>query len=307
MEEFASFDDLKRVYRRLHNALKVAKKLNGKEPSVLLAMLDVKSNPRYQLLLDSAVRSGELDTRSLDQLLERQLIRPTDDMLGYSITARGIWEVEVRTEGFQDPVYLVDGLDDKFFAALFEKPKPLSDKEKIIILFMISIRAFNEWAAVDLRLGDQALDHMAQLIEKTHSFLLEQGNIQKLKKEDIFGKSGNEHPVFNLIRHTDKIPRKTRNIFSSLGDQKFCLKLFDEDELVLKELAFLLWLIFGERLDYAGQENLNKFCLSASREKSIYIFGPGAKHLCKPRFDGVIPDAYQEYLLGRERWGRLGV
>lgn len=281
---------LQKFYNKLKENLILKNK--HKYESLIHSFLEVTSNTRYLILNESSIEKNKVPNNVLDYLLNKDLIRPTDDIGYFTITAQGIWQIETEINNF-DYKSIVEFLDKKFFS-LFNNTKNLSEKEKIIILSMIAIRSFSSSTALNLKIADNILSNMKDLIKDTYDLLKSFHVIKDLKKDNLFGAKGNEHPVSNLIRHTVDLPKKTRGIYTAIGYQKYYLNLFKNNEVSKIELSFLLWLIFGEGTNLKIEDEVNNFCLENAYTKGIYLFKKENLNFINPKYDDIVKDAFLE-------------
>ena len=295
-EEYFKF--LQKFYRKLQENLKFKNKL--KNGSVFSTFMDIKSNPRYSFLKEASLEANKIPKLVLEYLLSKEYIRAIDKLDFYTITAKGVWEVETKEFNFNHNT-LINILDEKLFS-LFKQSGSITDKEKVILLSMITIRAFSEKTFLDLKIGDTILSEMEGLIKDSYNILKTQGFISTLKKEMIFGAKGNEHPVSNLIRHTDGLHKKTKGIYTAIGNQKYYLNLFKNNQISKNDLSYIIWLIFGNKVTWSAEEAINDFCIKNAYGKGIYLYNSNNLIFINPQYDNIIKDAFFEYNINKSKW-----
>ncbi len=280
---------LTKFYQKLYNNIeKNKKKVN--ENSIIITFLDLKSNVRYQLLNESSISSHKIPQKILIDLQNKKLIRSTDTLNSYTITAKGIWEVESKNSIINETI-LLDYLDQKLFNVYNISDKPLTDKQKVILFSMIAARTFSEKSSIDLKKEETVMDTWKEIVDKSYEKLKSLNLISKLDQKDLYGKVGTEHPVSNLYRHTDELPKKTRGLFKALGNQKYFLDLFQNSEISKENLDFLFKQIFENKvLSSADIYEIDKFCRDIASTKNIYIFDPREHLFSKPEYDEIIRD-----------------
>ena len=283
------FNYLRKYYSKLQDYLVLKRKL--KQNSVLISLLNIKSNAAYEALSKSAIQSMHVPKAFFDHLLSIGYIRRTD-IHGYStITCKGVWKVE-DDEGNLNLNKLLGSIDAKFFD-VFARARSLTDKEKIVILSMISVRSFSENSALDLKKEDRVLTELQELIVSAYRLLQRHNIIGSLTEDKIFGAKGNEHPVSNLIRHTDPLQKKTRGIFKNVWPQKYYLDLFKDSDISEEGLVFLFGLIVKDQFTFQLVNDLKKFCLENAYKKSAYLYDFSKHIFTKPEYDEFVPEAIE--------------
>src|SRR2546427_2690482 len=159
----------------LYDTLRIATKAAGrlKDESVLASLLGVKSNVRFDLLTESSLRAGEDLREDIASLLRRGYVLKGVDAFKYMISAKGIWEVEVR-RGIMTPDRLIDYLDSKQFRPL-SRPQGLNAKERVIILALIAARSFGDAQPIDLHKAESVKEQWRIIFEKSYDLLNELG------------------------------------------------------------------------------------------------------------------------------------
>jgi hypothetical protein len=263
-----NYSYLKKIYQKLYDTLeKNNKKITKK--SLILTFFNIKSNDRNQLLREGAIQGFKIPATVMSYLEKNNLIRQTDEAMFYSITAKGIYEVECKKEVINNDIFL-NFFDKKFFNPFKLSEKSLSEKQKIIIFSMIAIRSFSEDSALDLKKSEKTLNAIQDVINSTYNKLKSLKLIPKLKFDNLYGKKGNEHPVSNLIRHTDELPKLTKNVYKALGNQKYYLDLFSNNSFLKNNLNLLFEKIFDDKkLQILEVEDLSSFCNKIDSEKKF--------------------------------------
>lgn len=255
----------------MHEELKRCLAVNGKliDDSVIISFLNIKSNGRLSLLDESAFELHSFNGAH-KEYLDNNLIQKVGPGTTYCLTAQAIWQQEKSI--LVDNELLVDFLQRKIFNCPTEDVF-LTEKERVILLAFILGRAFSSHASMDLKLGDQFLNNWEAIIVRSYDLLTELHCIIKLKRKDLFGRQGNEHPVSNLIRHTDPLPKKTGLLFNALGDQKYVLKLAKDDTEMISEvnLTLMFSLIFDRQttLSLAETDKIADVCIQTANNIGI--------------------------------------
>lgn len=241
-----------------------------KNRSIFINLLDVKSNDRFRLIRDSSIKDPKFSKSILMNLLENNLICESDEINTYLITGKGVWEIE-KNRNYISEKYLLDYLNSKFFQ-IANKTKPLNDREKVILLAMIAARTFSDKSPVDLKKDVYCMNSWKKILDTSCDLLIRLKIVKKLDSTTLYGKEGNEHPVSNLIRHTDSLPKKTRGIYKAIRDQKYFLDIYQNNVISTEKLSYLFNLIFGSSLELNQVEDILPFLNKIAYECDIYLF-----------------------------------
>jgi hypothetical protein len=293
-----SYRYLRQLYDGYRNSLERKKKLRS--GSALLSSLSIKNNERFRALNEASMSLNNIPAERLLELKESGLIRNTDDVSTYTISAKGVWEIE-RADGVLNEADLLDFIDNNYFD-LFEAGKPLTEKEKVIIFGLLAARAFSAASCVDMRKDTPVKNAWKDVMVSSFSMLREMGVIKKLTMDDLMPENGIEHPASHLIRHTDQLPRKTRAIFKASGKNKYYLDVEDGDNVSLERIAYLFWLVFGESANPENIDDINDYCTKIAYNASIRVFDMAEHKFSSPRYDELMRDGLVESILSRARW-----
>ncbi|AGB04590.1 hypothetical protein AciM339_0710 [Aciduliprofundum sp. MAR08-339] len=289
-----SKDVLKFMYDKLYDELKKSEKL--KQKSVLISLIEMKSNRRFEMLLKSSAVKGEgIGKLVRDELINQgYIIKILDaDTVRYILSGKGIWYIEKDILGIDG---IVSYLDRKFFGE-YKKVPNLTNKEKVILWTLISVGAFFKDQAIDLKRDDYSKDKIKEVLNKSLSFLKQFGVVPKnFSEKELYGKPGNEHPVSHLIRHTDKLPKKTLGIYKVDYPQKYYLNLYEQTNNSFDQdgLAYLYSLIFKNKLEHI-KEQAFKFVKEIYNEYNIYIFPEISISLWNMK--EYLEDSFHKYIL----------
>lgn len=290
MEEMY-FIPLKRFYQKLYDTVeKNRKKLD--KGSIFISFLNVKSNVRGDLLRQSAIESFQFLPDIIMYLENNGLIRETETAGQYVISAKGVWEIEKNNNVLNEAI-LLEYLDDKLFNLCKSAEKPLSERLKVVLLSMIAVRVFSIDSPLDLKkTSEKTLNAVKDTVDESYNILKSLNLISKLDTVDLYGKPGNEHPVSNLLRHTDELPKVTRGIFKAPGNQKYFLDVYKNGQVSKDNLKYLFEKILGDKkLQDSELISLSDFCCKIAHEKSIYLFDDIKNYIfSKSKYDDVIKD-----------------
>ncbi len=284
-----NLDFLEKFYQKLYDNLEKMNKL--KENSIIISFLYIKSNDQYRLLNESSIFSYKIPKEIINNLQDRKLIRNTDTLNNYVITAKGIWDIENK-KNILNEIKLINYIDNKFFNVYKLSEKPLTDKQKVILFSMLAARTFSEKSSIDLKKDESIMNTWKEIVDKSYEKLTSLGIISELDKDDLFGKKENkrnEKPVSHLYRHTDELPKKTRGLFKAIGKQKYFLDISKDSEISKESLGFLFKQIFESKvLSLTEINEIDTFCQEIAFTKNIYVFDPREHIFSKPEYDEII-------------------
>ena len=232
-------------------------------------------------------------------------IRPslTGELEYYIITGIGAWEVEVKDK-IVDTNQLLEYLDKKFFYSS-KVTKTINDKERILILSMIAVRAFSLEVAINLNTDDEKqLAYVRELLERSFVLLNKYEVTKTIKsKEKIWGQSKTLGPVINLIVHTDSLPKKIKGIFKSKkGRLSYYLDLSKDKKIDTKSLGYLIWLIFGDNITGEIEEDIIEFCYNSNSEFGTKLYDKDSLIFTKTEYDDVVREALNDYFMNKSKW-----
>lgn len=276
-------------YDKLVSAIMLKK---YKNKSIFINLLDVKSNDRYVLIRESSIKNPKFSKSILLHLLENNLICESDEINTYLITGKGIWEIE-KDRKYINEKLLLEYLNSKFFE-IVKKSKPLNDREKVILLSMIAARTFSEKSTVDLKKDVYCMNTWKKILDEACDLLIGLNIIKKLDTTTLYGKEGNEHPVSNLIRHTDALPKKTRGIYKAMGGQKYFLDIYQDDKISTEKLRYIFNLIFGNSLELNLVEAILPFLNKTAYESDIYLFEADQHIFSDSKYELILIQALKE-------------
>lgn len=270
MSEDSLLELKERFYDRLYRNVLENDKGFKENNSIFKRFLDMNKNSVLEHLDNSSISSDEVIPLLLNELIEEGLIRVGKEFSNYVITAKGVWEVEKNLEMIDFPK-LLDGIDKKYNVKWGVK---LSDKEKIVILTLIALRAFYEKTPFNRNNGDEFIRNAKEIIEMVHIFLSE--NIDKFN-HDLKSKSKSkrrENLVNAIFARLDQLPGKTRGLYKFDNNKCCWLNIYSDNENLISEekLGYLLWKIFGGNLSIEKQNAISNFCNEILLRYKNYIY-----------------------------------
>jgi hypothetical protein len=298
-------DELEKILFKFYDSYRYQLESSGKlkSGSLLIACLKMKKNDRFRPLMASAIESHKIPIELLTQLKERNLIRCGDDISRFVITGKGIWLAE-RLKNILDEDTLIEFIDTNYFGQLFEDAKPLTDKEKVILLSMISARAFSEESSVDMKRNSDVnaawLEVFKTCSNKLRVLKAIEATDEELFPEDVMY----EDPASHFIRHSDQLPRKTKAIYmsSKKRDNKYFLQISKDGKIDADKLAYLIWLVLNDHLDPDNVEDFYAFCTSIAYDYCVRLFEHGKHVFASPHYDEILRNAIIDSIIHRQKW-----
>jgi len=284
---------LERMYKKL-KTLTERNALKGKpiEKSLLTVLLKMNSTNRFSILKASSIPSIDIEKENISILCDKNLIRTTDVINQYILTAKGIYEIEKSINKINEQE-LLDFIDKNYFSIFKETEKDLKDNEKIILLAMVATRTFSEDSCMNLNMDESnmAINTWKEIFEMSFNILKELNLISKIDLESFYGKIGNDDPITHVMERMNDLPKKTKGLYKPIGDRKYCIKLPEDKKEFGEDLKFLFKKILGDKkLSNENIEKLNNFCIKIAREKEVHIFDP-KKHKFHFEYDKIIREA----------------
>ena len=282
-----AFSRLKEAYDRLDE-------LCDHPQSVLLVFMKKKSNERVTLLKESAIDTNYLDQAAQQELLSFGYVRVIKNTSLLALTAKGVWEVEFRTkDNLLDD--LIEGIDSQFFSEF--DSLSITSRNKVVLIAMICMRSFSSKSAVDVKMDKAVFDDWWEIFVKVDEFLIEMGVVlpkDSISKSVQKKKSGIESNASDLIRHSDRVPRFTNNIFSKSGKNEYWLELIKDGSIDIDNLAFLIKLVLGDKINEMNYETYSRFANDLCLDWG-YIISPSYedKQFLSCDYDYVICDAFE--------------
>jgi len=278
---------LKKLYNNLKTNLEVDNKL--KSQSILISFVDLKSNARFRYILGSALDLSQYDRRDINELLNNKLIRETEDVNSYAISGKGVWFIEENT--ILSINHFIDFIDNKYFDLAINNNN-ITDKEKVILLSLITARAFSEATAINLKNDYLILDSCKRIIDNSYLILNEYGIVKKIN--NLYGKKGNEHIVSNLIRHTDILPKKTKGIYMAPGNQKYFLDIVHNDNISIDKLSYIIKCVLPKDIEYNDVLSIFEKFKTNSYNEAVYLNNNLNNSFINPHYDDMIKNAFEE-------------
>jgi len=292
--EDKSIKYLERLYDKLYdNYLLNSKSLKTKVTSILFPFLSMFSNNALRLLNQSSLDGLSIPQSELTYLKSKKLIRETDDVSKFAITAHGIFYIEER-RGKINFNEVIDYIDSKFFNIFSSVDEKFDDKGKIIVFAMIAARAFSKESPVDLKRNDKASEAWLEILTESYDLLKSLGIIKEQTISKIFGeegRKGNEPAASYRFRRIERLQKRTKSILNAAGGQKYFLDLWDGKKLKMRDLQFLLKKIFeGSSLDSRMINNILNFFKEIAHTKDKYIFDIDKHIFTRFEYDSLIKD-----------------
>jgi|GEM_PF-1841534 len=248
------------LYQNLLNENKLV------EGSIFKQLLWSWSNQNLEYLDNASISSEKIDPLVLSELIEKGFVRGGSEFSKYVMTAKGVWEIEALLDRI-DSQRLLDYIDkNKYFVKWGGN---LSNKEKVVILSLIALRAFYEKTPLNRKNGTKSLDNINEIMIKSINFLTENVKDFNLKLSE----EAREGPINSIFARLQNLPKNTRGLYKFEPHKSWLDVYSDETNKVSEEkLAYLLWKVFGGNLSFEKQNIINNFCNSILYEHKNYVY-----------------------------------
>ncbi len=226
---------------------------------VVLSLLKKSSNDISRILKESAIDGNYVDEDLKKELTEEGYAQTIDNTSNLSLTAKGVWTVE-SIEDHATIDDLISGIDNYCFNG-FKKKVPIPSRNKIVAFSMVAMRSYSKESAVDVRLEKNVSEYWWNIFLEVNDFLLNVGAIpEKDSLRKGKQKSGIEDKASDLIRHSDKLPRLTDDIFSKSGNNQYWLEVLnDKGTIDTDRLSLFIKLILKDKIDEYNCDEFWKF------------------------------------------------
>ena len=228
------------------------------EYPLIIALMKKSVNDRVQILKESSLNTSFIDSDTISELVGGKYAIELPNQSKIVITAKGLWEVMFRYN-ICDIDVLIDGIQSVYFNDI--KDVSITPKNKIALFSMICMRVFSKKCCVDVNRSEIA-DIWWEIFCIVNDFLIELGVIKEKDsiRKDKKKVNNSENEAVNLIRHSDRIPRYTDNIFSKSGGLEYWLDLSDLDGNVdADKLSKLIKKVLGENITADNYDTIAEF------------------------------------------------
>ena len=242
--------------REMYNGCKDG--CSNSEYPLIIALMNKTVNDRVQILQESSLDTSLIDKDTIDELVNGKYATLLSSQSKLVITAKGLWEVMFR-DNICNTSDLIDGIQGAYFNEI--KDMTITSSNKIVLFFFLFMRNFSKKCCVDVKRSEIA-EIWWNIFCTVNDFLIELGAI---KEKDSIRKTkkninDSESNAARIIRHSDKIPRYTDNIFSKSGDLEYWLDLSDSDGNVDSDrLSKLIKKILGNNITVDNCDLISEF------------------------------------------------
>jgi hypothetical protein len=259
------------LYKILYNCfIREGKKITNN--SILFTLMTMKI-PQIESTFRQSCRGSEFfGSNKVDVLINRGLLRYFDEDengMQYVLTARAIWLIDKRNSQLDEEI-LVDFLQDKYFPSI--SVKKISDKDRIALLALISIRNFTK--VVSMTLDDKRRrEEWLKIFKTLFEFLNEKKIFKKHYSsfEEFIGNNGTEESISYLMRRRNSLSITTNQIFRNPGG-KYWLELISPDgALETYKLKQLLRLIFVEISSISLAQEISTLIIDVANNSAKYV------------------------------------
>lgn len=288
------------LLKELHKKLKdtfIRDYKNNVTESIYFALLNLKSKTkRMRILQKAAVPALNLNSNHLEQLINQKYVEYIDKKRNICLTSFGIWYVE-KILDIIDTKELIGFINDKWFNCFADFNRPLSDKEKVILFTLLSVRAFSKNSAVELN-NENCHDGWAKALNLSFDFLHKN---QIISDENLLSSMTKEskslQPIIHFFRYSEYLPKQTNGIFIARGNNSYYLNLCKPEKLDVQSLIFLFEIIFQDNMDFVLMDKINEHCQKTSYDISVKIFKLDTHIFSTPDYDNLIKQALRKIIV----------
>jgi len=265
--------------------------------SVLSDLIAKKNNDRLKIIDRVKIPQSCLKDMRMEINNALKMGYIDEDLEYIYINAKGIYAVENERGRFSTEDF-IDFINKKYFDLLVKKHKPLNDRRKLILFFLISIRAYSSESSLKLSRGNEILDTIKEYLKVCSTLLIEIEVINKGNFIAEMEEKGNEteHLVSNLMRHAEDIQMATEQIFKCPGNNQYYVDISEEGKVDLQKMAFLFHKIANKKLSCEEIEKISAFCNRMSRESMFTVYADIDNHIFKElKYNNAVKEALEEH------------
>lgn len=263
-------------YTVLYNNVKRST-ISIKENSIFITLIGASQNKVLKLLSDSALSEDLIGKEKIDQLITLNLIKKDEFSDNFSITARGVWQVE-KNKNIMSESQLIDYYQQTQFQRKKGSKIDLKYREKVLLFSMIAARSFSLQSAVNLDPRNNFNDEWQEIFDSANQFLFDLNVINETEKKSLYLRCANDQPIVTIFRRLTDFPKKTNFVYRFDKNLNYWLDM-PESEIEFKQvMASLFSLVFSEKLSYQNLDKILEFCRTIAQKKSVLIFGDISKH-----------------------------
>lgn len=257
------------IYGKLQN--EVVRTLAGnKTETIFKYILHAKSNTVYEIFVKSSVEATNIPQDSLSWLLQKGyltlLLNNETQSKVYVLSSQGIWahEASIGKVNIQKLLEIIQEENFDFSVST----DPLSDKEIVALLSLISLRAFSRKTAMDLT-KPQKCNYWLKVFNDVDALCKE----YKLSRKGIFENKnfGLENPTSYIMRRMNDLSKKTNNIYFSPGEKIYFLNIGHADQSAGEKLVFLWKKIFSKDFPIEWKSSILEKLNLVAQENSVFV------------------------------------
>lgn len=262
---------LLKLYQKLEFVIRTYK-VKILHNSLLLSLYNLTTK-RLSIILNQASLSilSFGPKQEIDFLQVNQFIKRCDDkekLSEYVLTVQGIWTMDQLLKGTTENDLIKYIETSKFVNENVNQS--LSEKEKLIISILLSIRAFSKNVTMTLKNEDQ--NEPWKVIAQKNLLFLQKMEI--VSSSLILEKKGHEDEVSYFMRRANELSVKTNHVFNNSGGSVYFLDVDDDTNDIEKKkdrLTYLFKKIFTVIPSPEEFQKIEKFYSSFALEFTKYI------------------------------------
>ena len=260
--------------------------------SVLLTLFSIHAKDSKKYLKNSSFGSSSIPSDILNVLEKLEYVIKFEDYVSggqkYTITSLGIWEVEKNNKNLSEKDLLLFIQRHKNFTIESSK-KNIADKNKLTLFSLICLRCFSSNTSMDLN-NETLRNEWTKVFELTFVFL--NSNNYFSKNYNSLDLIFNNRKIDYFMSHVNSLQILTNQIYSNLGNKKYYLDLYKNDEIDLERLKFVLLKVLDNIPDIDTLKEISEFCIKTANNMAPYVID----NYCfiNAHYDDIIKRALKE-------------
>ena len=245
-----AYSILKRMYDKCND--------QSDSGDLLISLMKKNANQRNEALSTSSEDSTYIDSETKHELVDGGYVVQKQNTTQLMITAKGIWEVMFREYDYTVE-QLIDGIQELYFKDMAETK--ISASNRIALFSIICMRCYSQECCVDVKIQSISKKWWDVFL-LVNDFLIKMGVVEEKYsiRNEKKTKNDSEDPACNLIRHSDRVPRFTNQIFRKGKNLEYWVDVLDKNgNIDESRLALLIKMTLGNSIDDTNYSRYSDF------------------------------------------------